>query len=146
MFVVSVHTLFRMFGGQRHPKIPGFEMLMKEKVLTEYTYVPPSSKIIYISHEWVGTNHPDPHGDQMYHLLLLLERLMRGDVSRTDMDAMHSLIYKQNHTAHAEDWKRMLDPQKTYIFYDRFCVPGEEREETFRKIPDLSRDAISWSF
>ena len=89
----------------------------------EYRYVPPESTIIYVSHEWVGTNHPDPRGDQIYHLLLLLERLLRGDVSRTDMDAFHSLIYKHNYTTTAKDWKRILDPEKTFIFYDGFCIP-----------------------
>ena len=73
----------------------------------------------------------------MYHLLLLLERLQRGDVDRTDMDAFHSLLYKHNHTTTAEDWKRMLDPQKTFIFYDGFCVPKEKREEAFRMIPEI---------
>ena len=98
MFVISLHTLFGMFGGQRHPRLPSFETLMKERVLTEYKYIPPRSTIIYISHEHVGNDHPDPRGDQMYHLLLLLERLQRGDVSRTDMNWFHSLLYKSNHT------------------------------------------------
>ena len=110
---------------------------MDEGALTEYKYVPPDSTIIYISHEWVGTNHPDPRGDQMYHLLLLLERLLKGDVRRTDMDAFHSLVYKQNYTTTAEEWKRMLNPQKTFIFYDGFCVPKEKREEAFESIPEF---------
>ena len=132
MFVILLHTLFRLFGGQRHPRLPSFETLMKERVLTEYTYVPPSSTIIYISHEWAGTDHPDPRGDQMYHLLLLLERLQRGDVGRTDMDAFHSLLYEHNYTTTAKDWENMLYPQKTFIFYDGFCVPKEKRGQAFR--------------
>ena len=31
----------------------------------------------------------------------------------------------------------MLDPQKTFIFYDGFCVPREKREEAFRMIPEF---------
>ena len=128
MFLILLHTLFRMCGGQRHPKLPLFEVLMKGKALTEYKYARRGSTIIYISHEWAGTEHPDPRGDQMYHLLLLLERLQRGDVDRTDMDAFHSLLYKQNHTTTAEDWKRMcVYSQMTYIFYDGFCVSKEKR-------------------
>ena len=73
----------------------------------------------------------------MYHLLLLLERLLRGDVSRTDMDAFHSLVYKHNYTTTAKDWKRILDPEKTFIFYDGFCVPNDEREQGFRRIPEI---------
>ena len=80
IFVISLHTLFLMFGGQRHPKLLSFEALMDKGALHEYLYLKPHSKIIHISHEWVGTDHPDPQGDQFYHLLLLLERLQRGDV------------------------------------------------------------------
>ena len=73
----------------------------------------------------------------MYHLLLLLERLRRGDVDRTDMNWFHSLLYKQNCTTTAEEWKRMLDPEKTYIWYDGFSVPKEKRDEAFRFIPEI---------
>ena len=110
---------------------------MNEKLLTELTFVPRGSIILYISHQWVGIHHPDPRGDQFYHLLLLLERLLKGDVSRTDMDAFHSLLYKHNYTTTAKDWKRILDPEKTFIFYDGFCVPNDEREQGFRRIPEI---------
>ena len=136
MRVMRLHTLFRRYGAQRHPKIESYDTLIDEGALTEYRYLPPSSKIIYISHEWVGTEHPDPHGDQFYHLLLLLERLQRGDVNRTEMHAFHSLLYNQTCTTTAEDWKHILDPQKTFIFYDGFCVSKEKREEAFRMIPE----------
>ena len=122
MFVMLLHIFFRQFEAQRHPKVHSFETYEEENALTELTYVPPQSTIIYISHEWVGTDHPDPGGNQMYHLVLLLERLRRGDVSRTDMDAFHSLLYKHHYTTTAKDWKRLLDSQNTYIFYDGFCV------------------------
>ena len=137
MFVMLLHILLKKFGGQRHTKLPPFETLMDDGALTEYKYVPPDSTIIYIAHEWAGTNHPDPRGNQMYHLLLLFERLLRGDVDRTDMDAFHSLLYKHNYTTTAEDWKRMLNPEKTFVFYDGFCVPKEKREEAFRMVPEF---------
>ena len=137
MRVMSLETLFKLYGGQRYPRIESYEVLRQRSCLTEYRYMPHGATVIYISHEWVGSEHPDPRGDQMYHLLLLLERLQRGGVSRTDMDAFHSLLYKHTHSTTAEDWKRMLDPQKTFVFYDGFCVPRENREEAFRMIPEF---------
>ncbi len=136
MFVMLIHDLLKRYGAQRHPKLETFETLKAEGALTEYKYVPPDSTIIYVSHEWVGTYHPDPNGDQMYHFLLLLERLLRGDVSRTDMDAMHSLVYKHNYTTTAKEWKRVLDPQRTFVFYDGLCVSKEKRDEEFGMIPE----------
>ena len=137
IYLMSLQILFKRHGGRRHPKLDPFETLMNEKLLTELTFVPRGSVIIYISHQWVGINHPDPRGDQFYHLVLLLERLLRGDVDRTDMDAFHSLLYKHNYTTTAEEWKRMLDPEKTFIFYDGFCVSKEERDEAFRFVPEI---------
>ena len=142
-FVMLLHTLFKRYGGQRHPKIHPFEMLIEDNALTNVACIPPSSKIIYISHEWVGTAHPDPRGDQMYHLLLLLERLQRGDVSRTDMDAFHSLLYKHNYSTTAAEWKHVLDSQTTYIFYDGFSCRAKSESKDFEGSPRLSRDAIS---
>ena len=97
MHVMSLHVLLKRYGAQRRPRLDPFETLMSERLLRKLAFVPRGSVIIYISHQWVGFNHPDPCGDQMYHLLLLLERLLRGDVSRTDMDAFHSLVYKHNY-------------------------------------------------
>ena len=93
MRVMSLATLFKLYGGQRHPRIESYEVLRQRSCLTEYRFMPHGATVMYISHEWVGSEHPDPRGDQMYHLLLLLERLQRGDVSRTDMDAFHIHLY-----------------------------------------------------
>ena len=82
MYVMMLHLFFQKFGGRKKPKLESFETYMKERALTEFTYVPRGSKMIYISHEWVGTDHSDPRGGQLSHLTLVLERLQRGDVSR----------------------------------------------------------------
>jgi hypothetical protein len=131
MRVLSLYTVMRMYGGQRHPSISLYEVL-EEDLITD---VPDKSTIIYISHEWAGTDHPDPDGTQMYHLLLLLERLQNGEVPRTEMDVFHSLIYKQNHTTTAKEWKYILNSEKTFIWYDGFSVPRSRREDGFRSIP-----------
>ena len=65
MRVMSLETLFKLHGGQRHPRIQTYEVLQKGSHLTEYRYMPHGASVIYISHEWVGSEHPDPRGDQM---------------------------------------------------------------------------------
>jgi hypothetical protein len=135
MEVVRLHSVLKRYGGQRHPKIEPYEVLKCRGELKEYRYVPPDSTVIYISHEWTGTDLPDPDGTQMYHLLLLLERFQKGEISRTDMDAFHSLLYKHNHTTRAKEWRHLVNPQKTFIWYDGFCVPRSRREDGFRSIP-----------
>ena len=135
MRVVMLRTILKRYGGQRHPNIEDFD----ESDLVEWRYVPPNSTMIYVSHEWAGTDRPDPDGTQMYHLTYMLERLQNGEVSRTDMDAFHSLLYKHNVTTTADDWKRILNSEKTYIWYDGFCVPSSRREDGFRSIPSYIR-------
>jgi len=139
MRVIGLHTLFKLYGGQKCPRTDSYEVLEERGELKFYRYIPPDATTIYISHEWAGTDHPDPDGTQMYHLLYLLDRLQNGEVSRTDMDAFHSLLYKHNVTTTADDWKRILSSEKTYIWYDGFCVPRSRREDGFRSIPSYIR-------
>ena len=139
MFVILLHVLFDLYGRQRHPCVESFETLKARGDIVEYRYIPGDATLIYISHEWVGTDHPDPDGTQMYHLTYMLERLKEGKISRTDMDAFHSLLYKHNVTTTADDWKRILNSEKTYIWYDGFCVPSSRREDGFRSIPSYIR-------
>ena len=139
MFVILLHVLLKVYGRQRHPRVESFETLKDRGDIVEYRYIPGDVTLIYISHEWVGTDHPDPDGTQMYHLTYMLERLKEGKISRTDMDAFHSLLYKHNVTTTADDWKRILNSEKTYIWYDGFCVPSSRREDGFRSIPSYIR-------
>ena len=139
MYVILLQVLLKLYGAQRHPRLDSFENLKKSGRLKEYRYIPRDATMIYISHEWVGTDHPDPDGTQMYHLTYMLERLKEGKISRTDMDAFHSLLYKHNVTTTADDWKRILNSEKTYIWYDGFCVPSSRREDGFRSIPSYIR-------
>ena len=40
MRVMSLETLFKLHGGQRHPRIQTYEVLQKGSHLTEYRYAP----------------------------------------------------------------------------------------------------------
>ena len=98
MKAVLLHHALKRYGGQRYPKLDPYEFFHRRKELVEWRFIPPQSTIIYVSHEWTGSNHPDHDGTQFYHLLHILERLQRGDISQVDMDAFHSLFYKHNFT------------------------------------------------
>ena len=94
---------------------------MKDGSLHDALFTHKDSKLIYLSHEPVGTDHSDPRGEQLGHGTKLLARLRKGEVKRTDMDPFHSLLYKQNFTTTGEGWKRMLNLEKTYIWYVVFA-------------------------
>ena len=139
MYVVQLHTLIKRYGGQRYPKVDSYEAFSKRGELIIWKYIPAGSTVIFISHEWTSTNDPDPDGNQMFHLLTLFERLRQGMIHRTDMNALHSLIYKHNHTTTAEEWKHMLSSNKTFVWYDGFCIPKSRREDRIQSIPIFMR-------
>ena len=134
--VVNLQTVVRRYGGQRHPRIDPYHVFEQSGDLLEWRFVPVGSTVIYISHEWTGTYLPDHDGTQIYHLLRMFKRLQGGEIARTDMQWLHSFIYKHNHTTTAEEWKRMLNPEKTFLWYDGFCVPESRRGDGFRSIPE----------
>ena len=135
MKAILLHNILKRYGRQRHPRLESYETLKERGELVEWRFIPSQSTIIYVSHEWAGTNHPDPDGTQFYHLLHVLERLQRGNIAQVDMDAFHSIIYKHNLSTSSSEWKTTLNPERTYLWYDGFCVPKSKRDENFRSIP-----------
>ena len=53
------------------------EMLVQTEQVEKYTDDTPG-KLIFVSHEWLGFDHPDPMGQQMTHLRTTLECLSTG--------------------------------------------------------------------
>ena len=49
--------------------------------------------IIFVSHEWVGWNHPDPHGIQLKTFLSVMKRLRLGEIPQVEMNWYVSLHF-----------------------------------------------------
>ena len=135
--VISLHDFQMELGGHRFPKIKSHETYRKEGLIKDYSFLDSDSILLFISHEPVGTDHRDPRGEQIGHGTRVLRRLGKGEVKRTDMDPFHSLVYKQTFTTTGEEWKCMLNPEKTYIWYDGFSVPKEKRDDAFRFVHEI---------
>ena len=52
IFGMLLRVVLNRYGGRRHPVLDTFETLMKRKLLTELSFIPRGSVIIYISHQW----------------------------------------------------------------------------------------------
>ena len=135
MFVIQLRTLMKLYGGRRHPELQSYSELLRRGQLVEWRFVPRHSTTIYVSREWRGKTHPDSDGTQTYHLILLLERLFQGLISRTDMDPFHVLLYNHTHSTSSQEWTRLLSPEKTFVWLDWCCVPRDRREDAFLTIP-----------
>ena len=62
MWLVSLETLLNHCSGGA--KIVHQE-LRKRDLLTNWCDLPKDAKIVFVSHEWLSWDHPDPKGDQL---------------------------------------------------------------------------------
>ena len=110
MYLISLDQLERLYGGKepRYDRIEAHQELLRRGELVRWTDLPIDAHIIFFSHEWVGWSHPDPHGVQLKTFLRVMKRLRSGDISRVEMNAFHTLMYKTNHVVTAEKWQDML--------------------------------------
>ncbi|MDC3321555.1 ankyrin repeat domain-containing protein [bacterium] len=83
--------------------------------------LPFDAHIIFVSHEWVGWSHPDPHGIQLTTFLQVMTRLLSGEIDRVSMSVFHRLLYKENITTTHEEWKEILET--AYIWFDWSSMP-----------------------
>jgi len=120
MYVMSVITFIKMYGGLKCPKIHDFETLLSMNCLIEWKDVPANSTTIYVSHEWCGKDHADPSGTQIRHLSQVLKRLRLGEIDRVETEPshvsryiishilLHSLAYVHNKHTHTSGTERIV--------------------------------------
>ena len=70
--------------------------------------LPIDAHIIFMSHEWVGWSHPDPHGVQLKTFIRVMQRLRSGEISQVEMNVFHTMMYKKNKVVKAKEWQDIL--------------------------------------
>ena len=80
MYLMSLDQLQRLYGGNepRHDRIEAHQELLWRGELVRWVDLPIDAHVIFFSHEWVGWNHPDPHGVQLKTFLRVMQRLGSG--------------------------------------------------------------------
>ena len=98
MYLVPLDQLQRLYGGKvpRHDRIEAHQELLRRGELVRWIDLPIDAHIIFFSHEWVGWNHPDPHGVQLKTFLRVMQRLRSGEISQVETNPFHTLMYKTN--------------------------------------------------
>jgi len=90
-------------------------------VLTNWNLVDEDSTIIFISHEWVGWNHPDPYGVQLRTALRVLQRLRDGEIKSVVVDPKAEIFHHCKYNKTRKEWMREL--KNAYIWFDWICMP-----------------------
>ena len=123
MFLIPLNQLRRLYGGQdaKNLRIEVHQVLKERGELVRWEDLPFDAHIIFVSHEWVGWNHPDPHGIQLRTFLRVMERLRTGKISQVEMNVFHTMMYKTNRVVKSSEWKEMLS--SAYIWFDWGSMP-----------------------
>ena len=90
--------------------------------------------VIFVSHEWLSFDHPDPDGDQRSALHKVLTRLAEGKVKEVRGTVLAEQFLGQKIVVKADGWKRRLPHM--FLWLDYMSVPQPTVEKT-RPGPDL---------
>ena len=122
MYLVPLAQLERLYGGKepRYDRIEAHQELLRREELVRWIDLPIDSTIIFLSHEWIGWSHPDPHGVQLKTFLRVMKRLRSGVISQVEVNVFHILMYKTNHVVKAEEWQDILS--RAYVL--SICAEG----------------------
>lgn len=122
MFTVFVETLLQMTTLLRH------EVLLAQGKLHEFQER--MGRAMFVSHQWLSCQHPDPCGAQLQVLQKALLNLMEAK-SSVSLPPVVELYVGRVKCPEAKDFQEPL-----YLWYDYFSCPQNEDQEavTARKL------------
>jgi len=93
---------------------------------------------IFVSHEWLSWEHPDPEGVQIRTLCRTLERLQNGEIKYVRQDLVNEIVTKHKVKTGSKEWNEILD--NGYIWFDFLSIPQptisveDTGSEVFKKL------------
>eukprot|EP00397_Hematodinium_sp_SG-2012_P030575 GEMP01032395.1.p1 GENE.GEMP01032395.1~~GEMP01032395.1.p1 ORF type:complete len:437 (+),score=58.36 GEMP01032395.1:295-1605(+) len=113
MYCVPLSTVLRMKSVEKHEVLRARGLLVKHNLGDD-------EPVIFVSHQWLSVNHPDPEAEQFAVLQGAIRNLLAGYVVRSDW--LHSLIATRDEVDGS--WATFL--QNALVWYDYFSVPQNE--------------------
>ena len=132
MWVVKVKDVLRMTGRLRPHR-----MLKEDGMLILAESLDSKTLVIFVSHQWLGRNHPDEKGEQLLALQSVLIRIHHKELI-VENDIVSQVQQQKRITLSLEHCDQLLD---ACIWYDYFSVPqhaaegSEEQVSYIRSIP-----------
>eukprot|EP00438_Fugacium_kawagutii_P029733 Skav215787 [mRNA] locus=scaffold3885:11859:13658:+ [translate_table: standard] len=115
MFTVPLQVLLRMTQIQKH------EELMEEDALRRFDES--MGRAMFVSHQWLAMEHPDPNFQQLSVLQQALTNLCSG-TSRVSLPPVVEVWFGRMPLPTVADFKK----HELYIWYDYFCIPQSNAE------------------
>eukprot|EP00397_Hematodinium_sp_SG-2012_P004755 GEMP01004769.1.p1 GENE.GEMP01004769.1~~GEMP01004769.1.p1 ORF type:complete len:645 (+),score=90.67 GEMP01004769.1:164-2098(+) len=120
MYCVPLSTVLRMKSVEKHEVLRARGLLVKHNLGDD-------EPVIFVSHQWLSVNHPDPEAEQFTVLQGAIRNLLAGYVVRSDW--LHSLLAMRDEVD--DNWPTFL--QNALVWYDYFSVPQNKSNiEDFR--------------
>ena len=110
MYVVPVDHVLEMTEVKSH------EELLAEGTLVEFDE--DQGYTIFISHEWSGTRHADPKGEQLAVLQDAIKHMLK-ERDRVPIDVTTEILFGQQRGLKTNEMRG----KKLYIWFDYWCVP-----------------------
>ncbi|CAJ1445102.1 unnamed protein product [Effrenium voratum] len=119
MWVVKVQDVLKMKG-----KLRPHQALKHEGLLFLRESLDHQLLVLFVSHQWVGRNHPDAKGEQLLALQSVLKKIHAGEILVEDNYVSQWQQQKRTVLSRSHCTK-LLD---AYIWYDYFGVPQQNEE------------------
>eukprot|EP00397_Hematodinium_sp_SG-2012_P011987 GEMP01012142.1.p1 GENE.GEMP01012142.1~~GEMP01012142.1.p1 ORF type:complete len:644 (+),score=128.31 GEMP01012142.1:155-2086(+) len=112
MYCVPLHVALRMKSVERHEVLLARSELVKLDLGDE-------APVIFLSHQWVSTEHPDPEATQFTVFQGAMRRLLAGYDVCSDWTHSHSNMANEA----CDSWPILL--KNALVWYDYFSIPQE---------------------
>ena len=110
MYVVPVEIVLQM------KEVKSYEELLAEGSLVLFDEA--GSHAIFVSHEWSGTQHADPKGEQLAVLQDALTHMLKGR-DRVHVDTATEILFGEQSGLKASE----MHAQPLVVWFDYWCVP-----------------------
>jgi hypothetical protein len=111
MYAVPVDVVLGLSAFETH------QTMSKANQLVQVTQ---GMDVIFVSHQWLGHQHPDPGGNQLRCLQRVLRRLANGEVD-VENDFKQQIVFNDRGLKSKKWWKRKMN--NAYIWLDYMCMP-----------------------
>lgn len=122
MYVISVKDFIKRYDYMG-AVLESHDVLKEIGILKTMSTSSSTTKevVVFVSHEWYAYHHPDPNGIKLGHLVAILKRFLRGDISVINTHWKHQLIFSDNQSGVKLDWKAYFE--SAYIWLDFISMP-----------------------
>ena len=111
MYLMSLPELLKLDHLVPHQE------LLRRGALVKYDPEKHEGRVIFMSHQWAGYDHPDPSDDQLKCLQRVLQRMVDGEISSIQTNWRQALVFEDNFCITAKDMQSAVPHMMVWLDY-----------------------------